>query len=482
MKEWASERVGEWACGRVGVGVREHGELIYPLPRSLTHSLPHSSTRLLAYTPTRSMILGHDIKTQQSVGVSLDKSRVIFVTGKRGSGKSYTLGVIAEELYLTGGTLSERSSQVEAETRPLILLVDPLGIFFTFCCPNPEWSPFVTLRAGSEIAKEQSQTGQQPTREGATTSHNGQSAIGLPVRLLVPGDPAQRYGEDVVERMETLGVCFQSLRLNPSGLSPSEWCDLFGLSINEPLGIALFRAVQHLASAFFSVPTLIERVWEDPRSADKTKEALVNRLEMAHGWDIFSDAETDFFETLDTESLNVLDLSVLAPGAYGLANLIVSVICRALFQQRVQSKRRENLCLAPTAERIWLLIDEAQRFVPAGRNTLSKDILIAWAKEGRQPGLSVGFATQQPSAIDNDILSQCDWIVCHRLSNQEDIAAVNKLSQDYLGSELKTYLRQLKNQGEALLLDDFTERLSLLTVKPRRTLHGGGESRLPLFQ
>ncbi|MBI1924982.1 ATP-binding protein, partial [Candidatus Poribacteria bacterium] len=48
------------------------------------------------------MVLGHDIKTQQSVEVSLSKSRVVFVTGKRGSGKSYTLGVIAEELYLTG--------------------------------------------------------------------------------------------------------------------------------------------------------------------------------------------------------------------------------------------------------------------------------------------------------------------------------------------------------------------------------------------
>ncbi|MBI1924641.1 ATP-binding protein [Candidatus Poribacteria bacterium] len=417
------------------------------------------------------MVLGHDIKTQLPVEVSLDKSRVIFVTGKRGSGKSYTLGVLAEELYLQG-SVAEIKPLVSTGSTRRILMVDPLGIFFTFCCPNPE-------RTAGETPLPPVHGGDRRDALGSPPRAGG---VALPVRLLVPGDPATRYGEDVVERMETLGVCFQALRLNPSGLSPSEWCDLFGLSINEPLGIALFRAVQHLASAFFSVPQLIERVWEDPRSADKTKEALVNRLEMAHGWDIFSQAETDLEETLDTESINVLDLSVLAPGAYGLANLIVSVICRTLFQQRVQSKRRENLCLAPTAERIWLLIDEAQRFVPAGRNTLSKDILIAWAKEGRQPGLSVAFATQQPSAIDNDILSQCDLSVCHRLSNQEDIAAVNKLSQDYLGSELKTYVRQLKNQGEALLLDDFTERLSLCRVKPRRTLHGGGESRLPLFQ
>jgi hypothetical protein len=34
--------------------------------------------------------------------------------------------------------------------------------------------------------------------------------------------------------------------------------------------------------------------------------------------------------------------------------------------------------------RIWLLIDEAQRFVLTGRSTLSKEILITWAKEERQ--------------------------------------------------------------------------------------------------
>jgi DNA helicase HerA-like ATPase len=178
----------------------------------------------------------------------------------------------------------------------------------------------------------------------------------------------------------------------------------------------------------------------------------------------------------------VLDLSVLDPGGYGLANLIVSVLCRDLFIKRVKSRQRENLGLSENAERIWLLIDEAQRFVPAGKSTFSKEILISWVKEGRQPGLSAVFTTQQPSGIDNDILSQCDLILCHRLSNREDIAALNKLSQDYLGNELKTYIRHVKNQGEALMLDDFAERMAILKVKERRTLHGGGEQILKLFE
>lgn len=380
------------------------------------------------------MILGTDLKYQHPIKISLNKSRVIFITGKRSYGKSYSAGVLVEEVYLVAQ---------QWEHRPLILLIDPLGIYFTLCRSNPE----------------------------ATDS----KPLSLPVNLLVPGDPTQRYGDDIVSCMEHIGVHFRQLKLNPNNISPSSWCELLDFSINEPLGIALFRAVQRFKSHFFSVNQLIGRVAEDPRSQDNTKEALLNRLEMAAAWGIFASDEQDLSAHLDPHYINVLDLSVLDPGAYGLANLILSILCRTLFMNRVKEKRREYFSLAPAGGHIWLIVDEAQRFVPAGKNTLSKEILISWVKEGRQPGLSAVFATQQPAGIDNEILSQCDLIICHRISNQGDIAAVNRLSHDYLGSELKTYLKHIKNPGEALLLDDLSERIALLKIKPRRTLHGGAE-------
>jgi len=51
-----------------------------------------------------------------------------------------------------------------------------------------------------------------------------------------------------------------------------------------------------------------------------------------------------------------------------------------------------------------------------------------------------------------------------------------------LGNELRTYIRHVKNQGEALMLDDFSERMAILKVKPRKTLHGGSEKILDLFK
>jgi hypothetical protein len=346
------------------------------------------------------MVLGQDIKKNDMIEFSTNQSRVALITGKRGSGKSYTLGVFAEDLL-------EQS---------LLLLIDPLGIFWTFCLPNKE-APNI--------------------------------AASLPVTILVPGDPVVRYGEEVVKQKFKLGLKFRSLRLNPSDISPSGWCSLFHLTISEPSGIALFRAVQSLAEKhYFPIDELCETVMEDARAQDKTKEALLNRLEMAQAWDIFSSSDSDVWSTLSENCINVLDLSVLDPGGYGLANLIVSVLCRDLFLKRVKSRQQENLNLSTSRERIWLMIDEAQRFVPAGKSTLSKEILV----------------------------------LCHRLSNREDIAALNKLSQDYLGNELRTYIRHVKNEGEALMLDDFSERMAILKVKPRRTLHGGGETTLTLHE
>jgi hypothetical protein len=123
-----------------------------------------------------------------------------------------------------------------------------------------------------------------------------------------------------------------------------------------------------------------------------------------------------------------------------------------------------------------MLIDEAHQFVPAGRSTLAKEALIRWAKEGRQPGLSLVVASQQPSAIDAEVLTQCDIILGQKLTNSADIQAINSLSQDYMGGELKTYIRKLERRGEAVLVDDEQERVVMTQIRPRKSYHGGGEA------
>lgn len=245
------------------------------------------------------------------------------------------------------------------------------------------------------------------------------------------------------------------------------------------MGIALYRAVQSLGrkrKEHFFVPDIIREIELDGRVQDRTREALLNRLEMAIDWQLFSDRYQEVWEMFDHHAVNIVDLSVLDPGQYGLRSLVVDVLARDIFRRRTIARRKEELGMVGELPKVWVAIDEAHQFVPSGRSTLAKEVLIRWVKEGRQPGLSLIVASQQPSAIDSEVLSQCDVIIAQKLTNSEDIAALNKLSHDYMGTELKSYIRNLNRRGQAVLVDDEEEHVAMIQIRPRRSRHGGGEA------
>lgn len=126
--------------------------------------------------------------------------------------------------------------------------------------------------------------------------------------------------------------------------------------------------------------------------------------------------------------------------------------------------------------KVWLFIDEAHNFVPSGSSSLAKDTLIRWIKEGRQPGLSLGVATQQPSAVSSEVVSQMDLILCHKITTRKDIKSLNDLSQEYMGSQLKTYIKKIDKVGEVVCVDDEEETVKQVQMRPRMSQHGGGEA------
>lgn len=384
--------------------------------------------------------IGKDIKSNELVYLDSSRSRAVLVCGKRGSGKSYTLGVVVEELLEAGNIL--------------VIIVDPMGIYHPMTQSNRDQEEMLW--------------------------NWGLSAKGVPTLLLVPGDPETLYGgRQVIEVMESRGVRFRQFRINPADLSPDAWCELFDLSISDVMGIALFRAVQHLKrrrKENFFIPDILDEIEGDSLVQDRTRQALLNRLEMAQDWDIFSTRYQELWEVFDPKSVNIIDLSTLDPGPLGRRNLVVDVLARDIFKRRTIARRKEELGLIGELPRVWVLIDEAHQFVPSGKTTLAKEALVRWAKEGRQPGLSLVVASQQPSAIDSEVISQCDVIIAQKLTNSADIQAVNALSQDYMGAELKTYVRKLSRRGEAVLVDDEQEKVIMLQVRPRKSYHGGGEA------
>jgi len=389
------------------------------------------------------LFIGEDYESDEEEYISAQRARSVLICGKRGTGKSYTLGNIIEEIH--------------TETYDIVpLVVDPMGIYWTMANRNTEQEELLW--------------------------DWGLSPEEFPVNLLIPGDPEKRYGSEVVAELDRVGINVDSLRLNPSDMSPNDWCSLFDLNINKPMGIALYRAVRNLSDEDdetqekFFLDDIINEVEMDGGAGDRTKEALINRLEMAKRWDIFGDEYEDIWSTVDSNRVNVLDLSVVDPGQYGLRNLVVDVLSRNIFRQRSDARRREEMGLEVDVPKVWMFIDEAHNFIPSGQSSLAKDTLVRWVKEGRQPGLSMVVASQQPSAIDSEVLSQCDTILCHKITTREDVKSLNKLSQDYMGSGLKTYVRQIDNVGEAVHVDDDEETVKMIKVRPRKSQHGGGEA------
>jgi len=205
-----------------------------------------------------------------------------------------------------------------------------------------------------------------------------------------------------------------------------------------------------------------------------TKEAILRKLEMAHDWQLFQSTQYhEIWETLKPGAINVLDLSVLDQGRYGLRNLVLGVLARFIFRNRTVARRREGLGLPSDTRKVWLAIDEAHNFCPSGSSTLSKEILIRWAKEGRQPGLSLIVASQQPAAIDSEILTQCGIRIVHRITSRDDYKAIDAVSQDFLSDGLATRIKELNHPGEALVIDDVHETVIPVQIRPRQSQHGG---------
>ena len=163
---------------------------------------------------------------------------------------------------------------------------------------------------------------------------------------------------------------------------------------------------------------------------------------------------------------------------------MATLVSEKIFEERIRERKIHELKkIGVDVEEtgmpmVWLAVDEAQLFLPNNKEVLSKDVLInEWMRQGRQPGLSLVLATQRPSALESEVLSHSDIIICHRLTAQEDIDALSRIRPTYMHSDIKESIKKIGDEkGVALIIDDTSESAHIIKIRPRLSWHGGAES------
>jgi DNA helicase HerA-like ATPase len=359
-------------------------------------------------------------------GVFLDvlKPHAVVICGKRGYGKSHTMGVLAEEFARLPSRLRENFS---------VIIIDTMGIFGRMAMPSPDTGPV--------------EWGQKPA--------------GVDISLFTP-EPF---------------LCGAPLWTRPfhiptASLSPYDYCELLGVNPLSSHGAALIGAITRLGR--FSIDALVATV-DRSDAPPEIRSSLCGLLSMVSSWKLFSESAS-YEALLEPGSINVIDLS-----GYGhdpaVRSCAVASLGRVLYDIRVHARRKEDGDRHEGGKRetplVWMMIDEAHMFAGGSAGRVLVD---EWLRQGRQPGLSLVLATQRPSALGYDVLSQADVLIAHRLTLRDDIEALEKARPIYVKEPIRDAMARLGTaKGAAIVLDDATESYHILRVRPRVSAHGGGE-------
>lgn len=408
----------------------------------------------LIYIGKGYVTMGNYTSLSNLIWLDVARSHIILIAGKRGSGKSYSCGVLAEEL-------SDLPEEVKKNIAPLIF--DTMGIFWTMKYKNEKE---IDLLEDWQLKPKN-----------------------LPVNIWVPAGYFAEY--------ENRGIPVnKKFALAVPELDVEDWLSIFNLQMTEPISILIQKTISELKQGVtegarplaFDLDDIIDKMKKDKDSLDETRKAATSLFEAAKSWKVFAkknEKPTKIKELIQAGVTSVLDLSAYSSTAtFNVRAMVIGLVSKKLFNQRMLARKKEEIesiqhGIGSFQEEkemplVWLFIDEAHEFLPIHEKTPATNALIQLLREGRQPGISLVLATQQPGVIHRDVMTQSDIIIAHRLTNKKDLEALNEIMQTYLLENIQKSMNQLPDlKGSAVILDDNSERLYPIRVRPRFTWHGG---------
>ncbi|MCK5107670.1 MAG: ATP-binding protein, partial [Nanoarchaeota archaeon] len=324
--------------------------------------------------------MGQTTSLSGEVKLDVAGAHVMFICGKRGAGKSYTMGVIAEGFELLEPEIKQNLS---------IILLDTMGIYWTMKYPNKQ--DYELLESWNLEPRAMQIVIYTPYKSHAEFKEKG-----------IPTD--------------------FPFSLSPSQINQDDWCLAFKQDKYGPEGILIANVIEKLKEKEkYNLDDVIKAIGADENSEREIKDAVKSMFEMAKTWGVFSDTGTKLSDLAKGGQTTVLDLSCYAtmPHGWDIKALIVGIVAQHLFIQRMEARKKEEYdALKSSMEYfteqkedkqemplVWLVIDEAHEFLPNKGKVASTDALVTIMREGRQPGISLILATQQPGKIHTDVMT-----------------------------------------------------------------------------
>jgi DNA helicase HerA-like ATPase len=340
------------------------------------------------------------------------------VLASTGAGKSYAAGVLIEELLMPNN-------------RAAALIVDPHSEYGTLqeihqhpSFSSADYKPEVKIFTPGKIK----------VRISTLTEAD--------IVYLLP---------EMTEKMRTfLSQAYKAL-INTRGAERGTWG--FNDLLNEVLAL---RYEDAKGQGGGNISTIDGLEWR-----------LRRRFEQSH---IFSDHEHIPLQDLFRPGqCTVLQLSEIEENEQ---QVIVGALLRRTNKARVATVRGN----AATGDEslpypVFVLLEEAHRYAPAGQQVVSTNILKQILSEGRKFGVGIGLITQRPGKLDQDVLSQC--------MTQFIMRIVNPIDQQTIASSVEGAGRRLLDElpaltkGQVIVSGVAVNTPVLAAVRQRITKHGG---------
>jgi predicted nucleic acid-binding Zn finger protein len=149
------------------------------------------------------------------------------------------------------------------------------------------------------------------------------------------------------------------------------------------------------------------------------------------------------------------------------AEAVLTEVARHLFAKAKKQKQP-----------FLMLVEEVHEYIPEGGSVGEcGKMLIKIGKRGRKHGLGIVGISQRPADVKKDFITQCDWLVWHRLTWNNDTKVVRRI----LDGEYASAVEDL-DDGEGFLMTDWAETVQRVQFHRKQTFDAGATPGLDDFE